>query len=77
LGIKAKTVGKMLDDQLTVEGLFSIVLRTRVENGKYCFVTQTDGADTVKSPMGMFPLEIDNDLKQVDDRIREYWEMGE
>jgi len=72
-GIKAKTVGKMLDDQLTVEGLFSIVLRAKTENGKYTFSTQSDGTDTVKSPMEMFPLEIDNDLKYVDTSIREYW----
>lgn len=76
LGVKAKTVGKMLDDQLTVEGLFSIVLRTKVENGRYCFITQTDGADTTKSPMDMFEREIDNDLKFVDETIREYWELN-
>lgn len=75
LGIKAKTVGKMLDDQLTVEGLFSIVLRTKFESGKYKFVTQTDGTDTVKSPMDMFEKEIENDLKFVDEKIREYWEL--
>ncbi|MBU2703660.1 hypothetical protein Ga0466249_004808 [Sporomusaceae bacterium BoRhaA] len=76
LGIKAKTVGKMLDDQLTVEGLFSIVLRTKYESGRYSFVTQTDGTDTVKSPMDMFEREIDNDLKFVDEKIREYWELN-
>lgn len=75
LGTKAKTVGKMLDDQLTVEGLFSIVLRTKYESGKYSFVTQTDGTDTVKSPMEMFEKEIDNDLKIVDEKIRDYWEL--
>lgn len=74
-GIKAKTVGKMLDDQLTVEGLFSIVLRTKAENGKYSFITQTDGWDTVKSPIEMFEREIDNDLKMVDETIRKYWEL--
>lgn len=74
-GVKAKTVGKMLDDKLTLEGLFSIVLRTKVESGKYSFVTQTDGMDTTKSPMGMFEKEIDNDLKFVDTRIREYWDI--
>jgi len=74
-GVKAKTVGRMLDDQLTVEGLFSIVLRTKAENGKYSFVTQTDGNDTVKSPMEMLDKEIDNDLKIVDKKIREYWEL--
>jgi hypothetical protein len=77
LGIKAKTVGKMLDDQLTVEGLFSIVLRTKVENGKYYFITQTDGTDTTKSPIDMFERQIDNDLKFVDDTIRAYWEIKE
>lgn len=76
LGVKAKTVGKMLDDQLTVEGLFSIVLRTKFESGRYSFVTQTDGTDTVKSPMDMFEREIDNDLNFVDEKIREYWELG-
>lgn len=76
LGTKAKTVGKMLDDQLTVEGLFSIVLRAKFESGKYSFTTQTDGTDTVKSPMEMFEKEIDNDLKFVDSAIRDYWELS-
>lgn len=76
LGVKAKTVGKMLDDQLTIEGMFSVVLRTKVENGKYTFTTQTDGADTVKSPMEMFEKEIDNDLKFVDETIRTYWDLN-
>ena len=76
LGIKAKTVGKMLDDQLTLEGLFSIVLIAENENGRYYFRTQTNGNDTVKSPMGMFDREIDNDLKFVDAKIREYWELN-
>lgn len=74
-GTRAKTVGKMLDNQLTVEGLFSIVLKTKVGGGEYKFVTQTDGNDTVKSPMGMFEREIDNDLKFVDEQIREYWDL--
>lgn len=76
LGTKAKTVGKMLDDQLTLEGMFSIVLKAKFESGKYYFITQTDGSDTVKSPMGMFDLLIDNDLKIVDEKIREYWELN-
>lgn len=76
LGIKAKTIGKMLDSNITLEGLFSIVLRTKVENGKYTFTTQTNGADTVKSPMDMFDAkEIDNDLKMVDTAIRNYWDL--
>lgn len=74
-GVKAKTIGKMLDDQLTVEGLFSIVLMAENENGKYFFRTQNSGNDTVKSPIGMLDPKIDNDLKFVDDKIREYWEL--
>lgn len=76
-GVKAKTVGKMLDDQLTVEGLFSIVLMAQYENGRYFFRTQTNGNDTVKSPMDMFEPEIDNDLKFVDAKIREYWNLSD
>lgn len=71
--IKAKTVGKMLDNQLTVEGLFSTVLLATTDGMNYKFVTQSDGTTTAKSPMGMFDKEIDNDLKFVDDTIREYW----
>lgn len=71
---KVKTIGRMLDEKITVEGLFTIVLKTRVEDGKYMFVTQNSGADTVKSPIGMFgELTIDNDLKMVDDTIRKYY----
>lgn len=73
--IKAKTVGKMLDNQLTVEGLFSIVLLAQTDGTNYKFVTQSDGATTAKSPMGMFEREVDNDLKMVDETIREYWEL--
>lgn len=74
--IKAKTVGKMLDNQLTVEGLFSIVLLCRTDGTRHWFETQSDGFSTAKSPMDMFPGEIDNDLKTVDAAIREYWGLG-
>lgn len=74
--IKAKTLGKMLDQQLTVEGLFSIVLLAKAEEGRHFFITQSDGTNPCKSPMGMFDeIEIDNDLKMVDDTIREYYGM--
>ena len=73
--IKAKTSGKMLDNQLTLEGLFSIVLLAEVNDGKYHFKTQSDGYNPCKSPMEMFSLVIDNDLKSVDQIIREYWEI--
>lgn len=73
---KAKTMGKMLDNQLTVEGLFSIVLMCYTDWKKHVFVTQSDGMTTCKSPMDMFPLEIDNDLKLVDKSIRDYYDMN-
>lgn len=74
--IKAKTMGKMLDNQLTLEGLFSIVLICQTDGKKHSFVTQSDGFTTAKSPMEMFPEVIDNDLKMVDKTIREYYEMN-
>lgn len=73
--IKAKTIGKMLDEKLTIEGLFSMVLMCRTDGKRHYFETQSDGNTTTKSPMGMFELEIDNDLKFVDRTIREYWEL--
>ena len=71
---KMKTIGKMLDEKITIEGLFTIVMKTVVQDGRYMFSTQPNGQDTVKTPMGMFdqPL-IDNDLRMVDMTIREYY----
>ena len=74
--LKAKTIGKMLDEKLTVEGLFSIVLLCQARQDKHVFVTQSSGISTAKSPMDMFPVEIDNDLKAVDTTIREYWGLN-
>ena len=68
---KVKTIGKMLDEKLTIEGCFDIVLYCRDQK----FYTQGDGISTAKSPEGMFPLEIPNNLKLVDDAIREYYGM--
>lgn len=75
--IKAKTLGKMLDNQLTVEGLFAVVIMTQVTNGKYQFlVHDRDGVSTVKTPIGMFEEDaIDNDLKLVDETLRKYYEF--
>ncbi len=79
---KAKTLGRLLDEKLTLEGLFTIVLKTVVqENGtggtNFFFATQTSGYDRVKSPIGMFesPL-IENDLKKIDNIIRGYYELS-
>jgi len=71
--VMAKTVGKMLQDVLTVEGCFDIVLYATVEGLEHKFVTQTDGYTTAKSPEGMFEREIPNDLKSVDSIIRNYY----
>lgn len=76
--IKPKTIGKLLDEKICLEGMFTIVLRGIQENGKHLFVTQADGGAVSKSPMGMFEnLEIDNDLLYVDAKIREYYELEE
>lgn len=75
---KIKTLGKLLDSVITLEGLFTYVLFTKVvrdeENGvAYKFLTNSDGSCTAKSPMGLFPdLLIDNDLDAVIKAIDEY-----
>lgn len=75
--VRAKTIGRMLDDKITVEGLFTIVLRTAVINGQYFFSTQNSGYDTVKSPLGLFDAEhIDNDLQAVDSEICHYFDIN-
>lgn len=73
-----KLIGKLLREKITIEGLFTVVLRTGITEGKYYFFTQNSGKDTVKSPLGMFPAyAIDNDLAYVADKIRSYYEIGE
>lgn len=75
--VRAKTIGKMVDSVVTLEGLFTTVLFTKVKKGKegmeYSFVTQSDGATTAKSPKGAFnSLEIPNDLNYVISKLKEY-----
>lgn len=71
-----KTIGKALDKYITVEGLFMIVLGTQVVDGKYYFITQNNGSNTLKSPEGMFPsMAIPNDLRYVADKILNYYYM--
>lgn len=71
---KIKTIGKLLDEKITVEGMFTIVLKTSVSDGKYSFITQNSGHDTVKSPIGMFAAnEIDNDLAAVVVSVEKYY----
>lgn len=74
--VRAKTIGKLLDEKITVEGLFSIVLRTAVRDEHYSLSTKNNGADTVKSPIGMFDDDfIDNDLAKIDAAICSYYEL--
>jgi len=73
-----KLIGKLLREKITIEGLFTVVLRTGVAEARYYFYTQNSGNDTVKSPIGMFPAyAIDNDMNYVADKIRNYYEVGE
>lgn len=75
---KIKTIGKLLDEKICLEGMSPIVLKTNVTDGIYTFITQNNGKDTVKSPAGMFPsYAIDNDLYYVDQKIRNYFSIGE
>ena len=72
--IKPKTIGRLIDEKVCFEGLFSIVLRSKKVDKNYFFYTQSTDNDVAKSPMGMFnDLYIDNDLKMVDDTIREFY----
>lgn len=78
---KAKTLGRLLDEKLTLEGLFTIVLKSVVQEDEtghlnFYFSTQNSSHDRVKTPMGMFENSlIENDLKKVDEIIREYYEL--
>nr|DAV81786.1 MAG TPA: AAA domain protein [Caudoviricetes sp.] len=75
-GEKFKTIGKLLDEKVCVEGYFTIVLKTVVQDGRYLFSTRNDGMDTVKTPLGMFnDALIENDLATVDKTIREYYNI--
>lgn len=75
--VKPKTIGKLLDEKVCIEGMFTIVLRCIEEGGKHLFVTQASQGAVSKSPIGMFEdLTIDNDLLLVDKKIREYYGLG-
>lgn len=73
---KAKTIGKLLDEKITVEGMFTIVLRTMINDQGYFFSTQNSGQDTTKSPIDMFSDRlIPNDLAAVDEAICSYYNI--
>ena len=75
--VRPKTIGKMIDEKVCLEGMFTICLRCAVKGGKHVFLTQSDGMDVAKTPIGLFDTdEIDNDLALVDKAICEYYEIG-
>lgn len=75
--IAPKTIGKMLNEKVCIEGMFTIVLRCMSDENRHYFRTKTDGSDVAKTPLDMFEeREIDNDLKAVDTAIREYYELN-
>ena len=72
--IKPKTIGKLLDEKVNIQGMFTICIRAMYENGKYIFRLKTNGQDCVKTPFGMFETdEMENDLKAFDNVVREYY----
>ncbi len=74
--VKPKTIGKLLDDKVNIQGMFTVCIRSMFENGKYIFRLKTNGQDCVKTPIGLFEdEEMENDLKLVDEKIREYYEL--
>lgn len=71
---KIKTIGRMLDEKIALEGMVTIVLRTLVRDGQYLFATRNNGSDTTKTPMGLFESnEVDNDLQLIDAAIADYY----
>lgn len=74
--VKVRTIGKLLDEKVCVEGMFTVCLHCMTDGERHYFKTQGGTRDIAKSPEEMFELEIDNDLKAVDTRIREYWSIG-
>lgn len=76
--VKMKTIGKMLDDKITLEGMVTICLRAVVQDGRNYFSTRNNGSDTTKAPMGMFDDDlIDNDLAAVDAAICDYYQLSQ
>ena len=74
--VKVRTIGKLLDEKVCIEGMFTICLHCMTDGTRHYFKTQGGTMDIAKSPEEMFDLEIENDLKFVDDAIRDYWGIG-
>ncbi|MBR4687073.1 MAG: hypothetical protein IKP01_02065 [Bacteroidales bacterium] len=74
--MRPRTVGRMIDEKFCIEGACPIVIQSTIQDGRHVFVTKGDGFNGAKAPMDMLPDVMDNDLKQVDTLIREYWGMA-
>lgn len=73
---KLKTIGKLLDEKVNLAGMVTICLRCQSQDGRHFFRTTTNGSDITKTPEDLFDAdEIENDLKFVDDQIREFYEL--
>lgn len=75
---KMKTAGKMIDNQIKLEGLFTVVLyavtETKGEAVQYNFITNRYRKYPAKSPAGMFnEIKIPNNLEFVINAVREYY----
>lgn len=74
--IKPKTIGKLLDDKVNIQGMFTVCIRSIFENGQYIFKLKTNGQDCVKTPFGMFEQDtMENNLKAFDTVVRDYYEL--
>lgn len=73
---KLRTIGKLLDQKVCIEGMVTVVLHAVIKGDRHLFETQSNGATIAKSPEGMFAdVEVENDLKAVDEAIRKYWNI--
>lgn len=74
--VKPKTIGKLLDDKVNIQGMFTVCIRSMFENGNYIFRLKNNGQDCVKTPIGMFEEEeMENDLKKLDEVVRDYYDL--
>ena len=74
--VKPKTIGKLLDDKVNIQGMFTICIRSMFDNGNYIFRLKTNGQDCVKTPFGMFETDsMENDLKEFNKVVREYYDL--
>ncbi|GAM51657.1 phage protein [bacterium endosymbiont of Mortierella elongata FMR23-6] len=75
--VRFKTIGKLLDEKVSLDGLVTICLRTVVRDGTYCFATRNNGSDTVKAPIDLFSSDlIENDLSMIDAAITEFYALN-